>query len=156
MTTYRVRPGTLGDVEVIGRHRSAMFRDMGVPAADIDAVGASFREWLRDMMGSEMYRAWLVEHETDGVVAGGGLTVLPWPPGPLYPGGRIAFVYNVYTEPPHRRHGLGRLVMQAIHDWCRGAGIRSVGLNASTLGRPLYDSLGYQVSDSPMMFLGLE
>jgi GNAT superfamily N-acetyltransferase len=89
-------------------------------------------------------------------VAGGGLTMIPWPPGPRYPGTRLAFVYNVYTEPAYRGRGLARRVMDAIHDFCRTEGVGSVALNASQFGRPLYESLGYQVATSPMMFLSLE
>ena len=103
-----------------------------------------------------LYRAWLVETSAADVVAGGGITVLPWPPGPTYPGDRLAFVYNLYTEPAHRRRGLGRMVMDAIHAWCRTEGISSLALNASDLGRPLYEALGYHVAPNPMMFLGLD
>ena len=46
-------------------------------------------------------------------------------------GHRLAFVYNVYTEPAHRRRGLARLIMDAIHAWCREEGIGSMALNAS-------------------------
>jgi len=31
-----------------------------------------------------------------------------------------------------------------------------VALNASQEGRPLYDSLGYHIAQSPMMFFGLD
>jgi GNAT superfamily N-acetyltransferase len=70
-------------------------------------------------------------------------------------GDRLAFVYNVYTEPAHRRRGLGRLVMDAIHEWCRGAGIASVALNASRDGQPLYEAMGYSVTSNPMMFFSI-
>jgi GNAT superfamily N-acetyltransferase len=94
-----------------------------------------------------------VRAPSDDVVAGGGISILPWPPGPQYPGDRIAIVYNVYTEPAHRGRGLGRLVMETIHDWCRDDGITSMALNASRDGRPLYESMGYVESPSPLMFL---
>ena len=84
---------------------------------------------------------------------GGGITIIPWPPGPQYAGDRLAFVYNVYTEPAHRRRGLARRIMEAIHHWCRDAGITSMALNASRDGQPLYESMGYVESPSPMMFL---
>jgi hypothetical protein len=45
--------------------------------------------------------------------------------------------------------------MRAIHDWCRANGATSVALNASSEGRPLYESFGYVVSARPMMFLSL-
>ena len=132
-----------------------MFTDMGI-ALDAPALDRDFRAWLAEMMPAGTYHAWLVEHRGGGVVAGGGVSVLPWPPGPRYMGNRIGVVYNVYTEPAHRRHGLARLVMDAIHAWCRDAGIGSVALNASRDGRPLYESMGYQLPPNPMMFLGLD
>ena len=79
--------------------------------------------------------------------------VIPWPPGPRYAGDRLAFVYNVYTEPAHRRRGLARLIMETIHAWCRDEGIGSVALNASRDGKRLYEAMGYAESTSPMMFL---
>jgi GNAT superfamily N-acetyltransferase len=128
-----------------------MFTEMGAPAADVAAAGPMFRTWLADAMPAATYRAWVVETTDGDVVSGGGMTVLPWPPGPQHPGGRVAFVYNVYTEPAHRGRGLARRVMDAIHQWCRGAEIQSVALNASVFGLPLYESMGYRLSESPTM-----
>jgi GNAT superfamily N-acetyltransferase len=152
---YRIRRATPADADALVHHRLAMFTDMGV-SLDADALGQAFRAWLGRVMADGTYHAWLVQHRTDGIVAGGGMTIIPWPPGPRYLGDRLAFVYNVYTEPPHRGQGLARLVMAAIHEWCRGNGITSLALNASTFGKPLYDSLGYAVTPSPMMFFALE
>ena len=152
MPDYRIRPATVGDVEVLVHQRVAMFSDMGTPM-DADAVARSFREWVSGMLVSGTYRGWLVETPSGEVVAGGGITVLPWPPGPQSMGDRLAFVYNVYTEPPHRRRGLARLVMEAIHGWCRAEGIRLAALNSSQEGQPLYESLGYRVRSNPMMTL---
>ena len=45
--------------------------------------------------------------------------------------------------------------MDAIHAWCRDEGVGSIALNASRDGQPLYRSMGYAESSSPMMFLAL-
>ncbi len=129
-----------------------MFSDMGLEF-DAPALDGAFRAWLSAMMPAGTYRAWVVEDADGAIVAGGGISVLPWPPGPNYMGDRIAVAYNVYTEPAHRRRGLARLIMETIHAWCRESGVSSVALNASHDGRPLYESMGYQLSPSPMMFL---
>jgi GNAT superfamily N-acetyltransferase len=131
-----------------------MFTDMSV-LMNGEAVGQAFRAWLGEMMRDGVYRGWVV-HESAEIVAGAGITVLPWPPGPRSVVGRIAFVYNVYTEPAHRQRGLARLLMNTIHAWCRENGIDTVMLNASTSGRPLYESMGYQVIADPMMVATLE
>jgi len=131
-----------------------MFTDMGVEV-DAPLLDGEFRAWLREMMPAGTYRAWVVEDKSRSIVAGGGVSVLPWPPGPRYMGTRIGVVYNVYTEPAHRRAGLARRLMEAIHGWCREAGVASMALNASDDGRPLYEKLGYQVTASPMMFFAV-
>ena len=149
---YRVRRATLADADVLVQQRIAMFTDMQVPL-DAAALDPAFRAWLAQTMTAGTYRAWLAETAGGEVAGGGGITIIPWPPGPHYAGDRLAFVYNVYTERPHRRRGLARLIMDTIHDWCRAEGITSVALNASRDGRPLYESMGYTESPSPMMFL---
>jgi len=151
---YRIRPATLADADVLARHRIAMFTDMAVPL-DAAPLEQSFRIWLAEVMPAGTYRAWLAETADGAVAGGGGITILPWPPGPRYMGNRLAFVYNVYTEPAHRRRGLARLLMDAIHGWCRDEGISSMALNASRDGKSLYESMGYVESPSPMMFLPL-
>ena len=163
MATYTVRRATLADADVLVDHRVRMFEDMGVlamPGASRERLAHEFRAWLADMMAADTYLAWLVEarnaEDSPGIVAGAGATIIPWPPGPFYSSGRLAFVYNVYTEPAHRRRGLGRLVMDAVHAYCREHGITSVALNASPSGQPLYEGMGYNVARSPMMFLSLD
>lgn len=132
-----------------------MFTDMGV-TFEPSALRGPFAEWLREMMPRGVYRAWVVEEAMGKVIAGGGISILTWPPGPLFPGDKLAFVYNVYVDRAHRRRGLARLVMDAIHQYCREAGIASLALNASQAGQPLYESLGYRATGAPMMVLALQ
>jgi GNAT superfamily N-acetyltransferase len=151
---YRVRAATIEDVDVLVHHRVAMFTDMGV-SMDVAGLETAFRAWLIEHLPSGTYRAWLVETAEGRVVGGGGITVVPWPPGPRYAGDRLAFVYNVYVDAAHRRRGLARVVMDTIHAWCREAGITSMALNTSRDGQPLYESMGYVASPNPMMFLSI-
>jgi len=154
LAAYHLRIATADDADALVHHRVAMFADMGIEF-DARVLAGAFRSWLRDRMRDGTYHAWVVEDPAHAVVAGAGASVLPWPPGPQYMNERIAVVYNVYTEPPHRRRGLARRLMEAVHSWCRDAGIGSVALTASRDGRPLYESMGYQLPSSPMMFLSI-
>lgn len=163
MATYRIRRATLDDRATLIRHRFRMFEDMGVIDAEHPAKAGSrdaFGTWLDAQMPAGTYVAWVVETDMDGgaqaIVAGGGATLIPWPPGPRNQSPRLAFVYNVYTEPEHRGHGLARLVMETLHAFCREQGIGALALNASTFGQPLYEAIGYRTTPSPMMFLSLD
>jgi GNAT superfamily N-acetyltransferase len=150
--TYRVREATLEDLDVLVRHRVGMFADMGAEL-DVEAIETAFRAWLRMTMSSGEYYAWVCETPSGEIVAGAGISLLHWPPGPQFGSdGRLAFVYNVYTEPAHRRQGLARRLMDTIHAWCAGRGIGALALNAAPAARHLYDSMGYFEAPSPMLF----
>jgi GNAT superfamily N-acetyltransferase len=172
MAIYQIRAATIDDIDALVDHRVGMFTDMGL-AIQLDKVAVAYRSWLADTMPAGVYRGWVVETgsapltphtrspTTDGdrgrsssIVAGGGIIILPWPPGPQSLTGQMAFVFNIYTAPPHRRRGIGRLVMEAIHSWCRQHGIDCVRLNASPAGRPLYASMGYvEISSTTLEIL---
>ncbi len=152
--TYGIRVATVADTPHFVKHRERMFRDMGIPA-DFDAMAAAATTWLATAIPDGAYRGWVATTPDGAVVAGGGLIVIPWPPGPFSMDPRCGFVFNVYTEPAHRKQGLGRRLMAAMHEWCRGEGIERVVLNASTFGQPMYAEMGYVVAAEPMMRIRL-
>jgi GNAT superfamily N-acetyltransferase len=152
MPDYRIRRATLADLDALVHHRIAMFMEMG-QRVDAPTLGASFRSWLATTMPPGEYCAWVCETPSGEIVAGGGISLLRWPPGPRAASAdRLAFVYNVYTEPAHRKRGLARSLMETIHAWCAGNGIPAMALNAAADARHLYESLGYFEAPSPMMF----
>lgn len=149
---YTIRPATIADIPYIVRQREAMFRDMGVPAA-FEEMAEAMERWLRHAIPAQRYLGWVAVSDAGEVVAGGGLIVIPWPPGPISQDPRCGFVFNVYTQTRHRKQGLARRLMEAIHAWCRAEGIERVVLNASTFGKPLYEAMGYVATAEPMMRL---
>ena len=151
---YAIRPATIADIPHIVSHREQMFRDMDI-AAEYDDMRPALALWLRHALPAKAYLGWLAVAGNGDVAGGGGLIVMPWPPGPISMDPRCAMVFNVYTHPAHRKQGLARQLMDAMHEWCRGEGIERVVLNASTFGHSLYRSMGYVVADEPMMRLRL-
>lgn len=151
---YAIRPATLTDIPHIIEHREAMFRDMGIPAA-FEQMSAGMETWLRHAIPAQTYQAWMAVSDDGQVAAGGGLIVIPWPPGPMSMDPRCGFIFNVYTQPSHRRQGLARRLMDAMHGWCRAEGIERVVLNASVFGKPIYEAMGYVATGEPMMRMRL-
>ena len=151
---YTIRTATIADIPHIVSHRERMFRDMELPAK-FDDMAPAFELWLRHALPSKTYLAWMAVTDNGDVAAGAGLIVIPWPPGPVSLDPRCGFVFNVYTEPAHRKQGLARRLMDAIHDYCKAEGIERMVLNASTFGASLYRSMGYVPTDEPMMRLRL-
>jgi GNAT superfamily N-acetyltransferase len=58
--------------------------------------------------------------------------------------GDTAGIYLVATHPDARRRGLGALVMQALHADALARGCTIAVLQASPMGHPLYQRLGYR------------
>ena len=150
MTQWTIRTATIADIPHVVSHRQQMFREMGIPAEFEDMVAAT-ELWLRHAIPSKTYLGWIAVSHTGEIAAGGGLIVIPWPPGPITMDPRCGFVFNVYTAPAHRKQGLARRLMDAMHAYCHAEGIERVVLNASRFGKPLYDAMGYDVADEPMM-----
>jgi GNAT superfamily N-acetyltransferase len=151
---YSIRPATPADIPHIIEHPEQMFRDMGVPA-EFEDMATATALWLRHALPSHVYRGWMAVTDSGEVVGGGGLIVIPLPPGPMTMDPRCGFIFNVYTKPEHRKQGLARRLMDAMHEWLRGEGIERVVLNASVFGKLLYDAMGYVVAAEPMMRLKL-
>jgi GNAT superfamily N-acetyltransferase len=144
MYEYRVRTATPDDLSTILYHRKRMFEDMGFKGiSSLDAALETSRALIQRGLESGRYRGWLIMTPGGEIVAGGGIFIQEFPSHPRDPRPERAWVVNMFTEPVHRRRGLGRMLMNAILEWCRGAGMKSVYLHASDAGRPLYENLGF-------------
>lgn len=152
--SYSIRPAVLADIPAIIHHREQMFRDMGIPAA-FEEMAAAMDAWLRHAIPAKTYLGWVAIAINGDVAAGSGLIVIPWPPGPMSMDARCGFVFNVYTQPAHRKQGLARRLMDAMHDHCRAEGIERLVLNASEFGKPLYEAMGYVPTNEPMLRIRL-
>lgn len=141
----QIRRACAGDLEHILHHRLAMFEEMGSrDAAVLDQVEAVSREYFTEALRAGTYVGWMAEDSNAQVVGGGGIVVADWPGYPGENHAKRAWILNMYTEPEARRCGVARRLIQAMVEWCRGEGYRSVSLHASAAGRPLYEGMGFQ------------
>jgi ribosomal protein S18 acetylase RimI-like enzyme len=144
-TSASIRPATDADLETILDHRIAMLQ-------------AVFAETPGSAEFRELNRTWIVAHlgvdflvwvaELDGKpAASAAILWFDHPPSSLNPGGREAYILNVYTDPAARRLGLARRLMERLVEEAAAAGVRRVWLRASDDGRPLYESMGFGTSN---------
>ena len=68
-----------------------------------------------------------------------------------HPTGKRAHLMNVYTRSEYRRQGIARTMCEMLIDdaWTKGA--TEISLDATTMGRPLYESLGFTASSEGMV-----
>ena len=152
---YNLRLARADEASILAHHRASMFRDM--KEADEKAVSiieSASTDRLAALIEAREYFGFLAEFEGE-VVGGGGVWLRPVLPRPgILHGGQEAYVLNVYTEPGHRRAGVARAIMEAILDWSREQRVARVTLHASTDGRPLYASLGFEPTNEMRINLG--
>jgi GNAT superfamily N-acetyltransferase len=142
-----IQKATLDDIAILAHHRLAMYTDMGMgtPTSRETAIEL-FVPYLKENMPRGGYQGWLAKTNDGQVVGGGGLIVEEWPAAARdqKPQSRRAYILNIYTEPEYRGRGIARQIMTAIIDWCRAEGLETVSLHASSMGRPLYESMGFE------------
>ncbi|MEU4470989.1 GNAT family N-acetyltransferase [Micromonospora sp. NPDC023888] len=64
--------------------------------------------------------------------------------GPINPGGTIGYVFNVATDPGHRRRGYARACLEALLGWYHHRGVTVIELKASEDGESIYRALGFE------------
>ncbi len=60
-------------------------------------------------------------------------------------GRELAWIGMVLTHPDARRRGHARRAMEAALEWLDSIGVKASRLDATDMGRPLYEALGYRV-----------
>ena len=68
-----------------------------------------------------------------------------------HPTGNRAHLMNVYTRADYRRRGISKKMVEILIDEAKGNGVTEIRLDATEMGRPLYESLGFKASDSCMV-----
>lgn len=68
-----------------------------------------------------------------------------------HPTGNRAHLMNVYTRADYRRRGISKKMVEILIDEAKENGVTEISLDATEIGRPLYESLGFKASDSCMV-----
>ena len=139
-------------------------------AKDIDLLMSSRLEMLKVVNGlpsDYQYDEVIVNESRDYFLNGDHITVLVIDNGEVigcasmsfmrimptfsHPTGKRAHLMNVYTRNEYRRQGIARKMCEMLIDetWKRGA--TEISLDATTMGRPLYESLGFKASTEGMV-----
>ena len=140
------RAATVADIETLANLRWQMSGEYQSDDVTRDEYIAAFREAITDELAHGRYRAWLAE--ADGQpVACTALIWWPMPPNLDEMHRRRGYVSSVFTHPDYRRRGLARALMEMLIAEARELHITKLLLNSSTMGRPLYESMGFIVPE---------
>ncbi|MBI1751536.1 MAG: GNAT family N-acetyltransferase [Acidobacteria bacterium] len=149
-----LRPSTLADLETHVAHRVAMFRDMDMGAEEeLRRMAEAFRHQLRSWLVTGQCRG-LVLEEAGRAVASVLLLLKDSVPTPVTPLSVRGYLFNVYTEPSHRRQGLAARLTEAALDVARELGIEIVELHASLEAEGLYQRFGFVPTSEMRLVMG--
>jgi GNAT superfamily N-acetyltransferase len=79
----------------------------------------------------------------------GSVTIREQPGNFTNPSGRWGYVMNMYTVPEFRNKGVAKIILKALIEAGRQAGITSFELHATKSGEPLYIKDGFQLHKEP-------
>ncbi|MGF1432497.1 GNAT family N-acetyltransferase [Kitasatospora sp. LaBMicrA B282] len=152
--TIEVRPARPADAPELVRLRLLMFEAMqgaarpGPWQATAEAV---LRERLADPERTTM-PAFVVDDPTaPGRLAACAVGTLEQRlPAPGHPEGLFGFVFNICTDPAHRRRGYARACTEALLDWFDAHRVTRIDLHATEGGEGLYRSLGFAEHSVPL------
>ena len=149
-----LRPSTLSDLEIHVTHRVALFREMETGSEEgLRRMAEAFRHQLRNGLVTGRWRGFLVEDE-GRPVAGVLLQAKEALPTPATPLSVRGYLFNIYTEPSHRRQGLAARLTDAALDLARECGLEIVELHASLEAEGLYQRMGFVPTSEMRLVMG--
>ena len=147
MNTITVRAALPGDMEVLLSLRREMLAQVnGIPQ---DGLSDEFMRLTEDFFGNGDQTTVLAfcGEKPAGCATICWLNVMPTY---SHPTGKRAHIMNVYTRKEYRRMGAARKMVEFLISQARSRGVTHITLDATEMGRPLYEALGFCSSEESM------
>jgi GNAT superfamily N-acetyltransferase len=147
------RFAVVGDAETLAGLRIRMRRERETIALSVDEN--TFLQnniaYFRQALSAGAYIVIIAEE--NGVPAGtGGICLHIHPPSYSVPNGKSACLLNMYTCPEFRGQGIAGKILAALIAKAREEDCCKVFLNASDMGKPLYQKFGFADVANEMVF----
>jgi GNAT superfamily N-acetyltransferase len=109
----------------------------------IDFIKSGFRE--------KNFITWVAVCRGE-IIAMSGANFFTLPPNDWCPNGKTAYIGNVYTLPDFRKQGIASKLISLVVEEAKQYGCERILLHTTDMGRPLYESLGFEISPTTMAF----
>jgi GNAT superfamily N-acetyltransferase len=113
----------------------------------LDNIKQYFYKSIKD--GS--FIAWIAV-DGDKIVATSGLSIYVVPPNRACPSGKTAYISNMYTVPEYRFRGIATKLFALTVDEAKSQSCERILLNATDMGRPIYEKYGFEDASTAMAF----
>ena len=138
------RKATVEDISLLTKTRIEVLRAANGLSDDTDMTEverqsyAYYRKALRD----GTHTAFLA-FDGDRFAGAGGISYYQVMPTYHNPSGNKAYIMNMYTRPEYRRQGIARRILDILISDAKARGISFITLEATSMGRPLYEAAGF-------------
>jgi len=149
MYTYKI--ATIEDLDVLTLTRIEVLRAANQldDTVDMSLVEKESREYYRKAMEEERHVAVLV-YDGDVFIGAGGVSFYTVMPTYHNTNGKKAYIMNMYTKPEYRRKGIAYRTLDILVDACKKRGITHITLEATEMGRALYEKYGFVAMQDEM------
>ena len=147
MNEILYRKTTKDDMEILMKLRLEMLREVNDLSGEYEYDEKFISESRRYFESGEQTTVIALDGQTP--VGCASLSYIWIMPTFSHPTGNRAHLMNVYTRADHRRSGISKKMVEILIEEAKG--VTEISLDATEIGRPLYEVLGFQASDSCMV-----
>ena len=140
--TYKI--ATIEDLDVLTKTRVEVLRAANKldDTVDMTQVEKESRDYYQKALADGSHVAVLV-FDGETFVGAGGVSFYIVMPTYHNPSGKKAYIMNMYTTPEHRRKGIAFHTLDILVDACRKRNVTHITLEATDMGRKLYEKYGF-------------
>ncbi len=153
MKEITYRKAVLSDAEKLAEIRSIFLREVNNVSSEKERsiVEKASLEYFRNALSDNSFISWIALDNKE-IIAIGGVSFSLIPPHSRVPNGRVAYITNMYTFPMYRNRGIGTELFKRTVEEAKQLGCKKITLNATDMGRPLYEKYGFKNLQGEMVF----
>lgn len=153
-TDYEYRKAAIEDIEELVRTRIIVLRAANKLSdeEDMGQVEEASYEYYRKALQSGEHVGYLI-YDGGQFIGAGGVSFYQVMPTYHNPSGQKAYIMNMYTAPEYRRQGIAYKTLDLLVREAKARGILQIALEATDMGRPLYEKYGFVPMQDEMELL---
>lgn len=141
---YIYKKAGLCDMDMLVKTRIEVLRAANRlnDTVDMSLVEQQSREYYEEALEAGKHIAYLV-FDGERFIGAGGVSFFRVMPTYHNPTGWKAYIMNMYTSPDYRRKGIAYHTLELLMAEVKKRGIKHISLEATDMGRPLYERCGF-------------
>lgn len=145
---------TINDIDILTETRIEVLRAANKLSDDVDMSEVKLQSYnyYKKAISNNTHIAYLV-FDGDVFVGAGGISFFQVMPTYHNPSGNKAYIMNMYTSHAYRRKGIAYKTLDLLMKEARARGITAVSLEATDMGRCLYEKYGFVKMNDEMELL---